>query len=70
VASRSGGPDGSEKRKPIRLVPTHHDGSELNEIDIHLKVSYKTLAWVYMLFNVGSHVIDKVDLSKLFENVF
>jgi len=42
------------------VVRRRRDEISLGDLEITLKVSYKTLALVFLIFNVLSHIIDSL----------
>lgn len=38
---------------------TRHDLVDINELDINLRVSYKTILLVFVGFNVFNHAVDR-----------
>jgi hypothetical protein len=46
------------------LLQPRHDEVDISEVDIRLRVSYRTILMVFVAFNVGNRVVNA--LSSLF----
>jgi hypothetical protein len=76
VASRSevhdaDGSDPKGEPEGIRVVstPARHQEPEYNELNIRIKVSYKTLLFVAVSFNVLWHVLDTLQSSSFVQSL-
>jgi hypothetical protein len=61
-------PEGGERLEWAR--PNRRDAVEFNELDIRLKVSYKTVLLVFVLFDVLHKAINVVFDTSLVEGIF
>jgi len=51
--------------RPNRSLWPSRDEVEFNELNISLKISYKTLILVFVLFDVFHKLVDSVDLTEV-----
>jgi len=55
----------AEEESSRRIHWPRRDEVEFNELNVHLKISYKTLILVFVLFDVFHKLVDAVDLDSL-----
>lgn len=48
----------------------HRDDVEFNELDISLRISYKTLVLCFVLFDISHRIVSTVSESALFHDIF
>lgn len=52
----------TKSRKAISYTKSDepHDEHEYNEVDVHIKISYKTLVFAFVTFDIIRHLIDRI----------
>lgn len=64
--------EGHEAARPFRLSlgrQLRHDDVEFNELDIRLRVSYKTLLLVFVLFDVAHRIVNSLSDSAFIQGI-
>jgi hypothetical protein len=72
--SEHGVDDEDARHRAFQIIHRHGpDGDPPSELDVRIRVSYRTLAVIFALFSLVGHIIDSVtrtDLSNVSETLF
>jgi len=63
--------EGESEKTSVKLIARpRRDDMEFNELDVRLRISYKTLVLIFVLFDVFHKVANVLVDSNSFENFF